>query len=130
MNVHVRPQFTVTDRRLPFECVALVLQGGGALRGLPGRSVRGTSRGRHPSGLDSRRLDRRYQWRFDCGQSSREAQFLQPVADRKVYNLVHLIYRAKGYEGHSKDYDFSGASMRDHWREGVSIFDLAQDGRE
>ena len=32
MNVHVRPQFTVTDRgRLPFECVALVLQGGGAL---------------------------------------------------------------------------------------------------
>ncbi|MGB8549851.1 MAG: DUF3734 domain-containing protein, partial [Xanthobacteraceae bacterium] len=47
-----------------------------------------------------------------------------------VYNLVHLIYRAKGYEGHSKDHDFSGASMRDHWRQGVSIFDLAQDGRE
>ena len=47
-----------------------------------------------------------------------EAQFLQPVADRKVYNLVHLIYRAKGYEGHSKDYDFSRASMREHWRAG------------
>ena len=31
MNVHVRPQSTVTDRHLPFECVALVLQGGGAL---------------------------------------------------------------------------------------------------
>jgi NTE family protein len=81
-----------------------------------------------------------------------EARFLQPVADRKVYNLVHLIYRAKGYEGHSKDYDFSRASMREHWRagyhdavrtlrhpevlarprndEGVSIVDLAQDGRE
>ena len=24
-----------------------------------------------------------------------EARFLQPIADRKVYNLVHLIYRAK-----------------------------------
>ena len=36
-----------------------------------------------------------------------EARFLQPIADRKVYNLVHLIYRAKGYEGDSKDYDFS-----------------------
>jgi NTE family protein len=81
-----------------------------------------------------------------------EAQFLLPIADRKVYNLVHLIYRAKGYEGDSKDYDFSRASMREHWRagyhdavrtlrhpevlarprndEGVSIFDLAHDGRE
>jgi NTE family protein len=81
-----------------------------------------------------------------------EARFLQPIADRKVYNLVHLIYRAKGYEGDSKDYDFSRASMREHWRagyhdavrtlrhpevlarprndEGVSVFDLAQDGRE
>ena len=31
MNVHVRPQFTALDRHLPFECIALVLQGGGAL---------------------------------------------------------------------------------------------------
>ena len=31
MNVHVRPQFTALDRHLPFESVALVLQGGGAL---------------------------------------------------------------------------------------------------
>ena len=81
-----------------------------------------------------------------------EAAFLKPVADRKVYNLVHLIYRAKSYEGHSKDYDFSRTSMREHWRagyhdavrtlrhpevlarpindEGLSIFDLARDGRE
>ena len=81
-----------------------------------------------------------------------ETQFLRSAADRKVYNIVHLIYRAKSYEGDSKDYDFSRASMREHWRagyhdavrtlrhpevlarprndEGVSIFDLAQDGRE
>jgi NTE family protein len=81
-----------------------------------------------------------------------EAQLLQPVGDHKVYNIVHLIYRAKNYEGQSKDYDFSRASMQEHWRagyhdairtlrhpevleratnqEGVFTFDLAQDGRE
>ena len=31
MNVQFRSQFAVAERRLPFECVALVLQGGGAL---------------------------------------------------------------------------------------------------
>jgi NTE family protein len=81
-----------------------------------------------------------------------EAQLLRPVGDHKVYNIVHLIYRAKNYEGHSKDYDFSRASMQEHWRagyydtirtlrhpevlerpanhEGVFTFDLSQDGRE
>jgi NTE family protein len=81
-----------------------------------------------------------------------EAQLLRSVGDHKVYNIVHLIYRARNYEGHSKDYDFSLASMREHWRagyydtirtlrhpevlerpanhEGVFTFDLFQDGRE
>ena len=31
MNVQVQPRVTTTQRHLPFECVALVLQGGGAL---------------------------------------------------------------------------------------------------
>jgi NTE family protein len=31
MNVLVDPQITVAERRLPFECIALVLHGGGAL---------------------------------------------------------------------------------------------------
>jgi NTE family protein len=77
---------------------------------------------------------------------------LEPVACRKVYNLVQLIYRSQQYEGDSKDYEFSRASMEDHWRagyhdtvrtlrhpevlrrpknqEGIYIFDLAKDGRE
>ena len=81
-----------------------------------------------------------------------EAELLRTAVDRKVYNIVHLIYRAKNYEGHSKDYEFSRASMVEHWRagyhdairtlrhpevlqrptnhEGVSTFDLARDGRE
>ena len=32
--------------------------------------------------------------------------------------MIHLIYRAKGYEGNSKDYEFSRQSMVDHWRAG------------
>ena len=31
MNIQVQPHVTTTRRHLPFECVALVLQGGGAL---------------------------------------------------------------------------------------------------
>jgi NTE family protein len=81
-----------------------------------------------------------------------EVQILKTVASRKVYNIVQLIYRAQNYEGHSKDYEFSRLSMRDHWRagyhdavrtlrhpevlarpmslEGVLTFDLERDGRE
>ncbi|WP_425994933.1 DUF3734 domain-containing protein [Afipia sp. DC4300-2b1] len=77
---------------------------------------------------------------------------LRTAASYNVHNLVHLIYRARDYEGHSKDYEFSRLSMQDHWRagyhdalrtlrhpevlarptsaDGVSTFDLEQDGRE
>jgi NTE family protein len=43
---------------------------------------------------------------------------LNSFADHKVYNIVHLIYRTKEYEGDSKDYEFSELSMRDHWKAG------------
>ena len=81
-----------------------------------------------------------------------EAKLLSTAADRKVYNVIQLIYRAKNYEGHSKDYEFSRLSMEEHWRagyhdarrtlrhtnvlkrpdnyEGFFTFDLAVDGRE
>ena len=83
---------------------------------------------------------------------SPEAALLRKVADRKVYNIVHLNYRPKNYEGPAKDYEFSRSSMKDHWcagyydavrtlrhpevleqpanEEGVFTFDLAVDGRE
>ena len=85
-------------------------------------------------------------------KNSPEARLLGTVAEHKVYNIIHLIYRAKNYEGHSKDYEFSRLSMQEHWRaghhdarrtlrhrevlerptnhEGVLTFDLAADGRE
>jgi NTE family protein len=81
-----------------------------------------------------------------------EAQFLSRNADRKVYNIVQLIHRARQCEDSSKDYDFSRRSMEEHWRagyydtvrtlrhlevlerprnlDGVMTFDLARDGRE
>ena len=83
---------------------------------------------------------------------SPEARLLAKEAEQKAYNIIQLIYRAKNYEGHSKDYEFSRLSMQEHWRagyhdarrtlrhrevlerptnhEGVFIFDLDRDGRE
>jgi NTE family protein len=81
-----------------------------------------------------------------------DLKILKPVASDKVYNIIQLIYRARNYEGHSKDYEFSRLSMQDHWRagyhdavrtlrhpevlarpaslDGVFTFDLERDGRE
>ena len=81
-----------------------------------------------------------------------EAKMLASEADEKVYNLIQLIYRAKAYEGNSKDYEFSRRTMEEHWSsgyndavrtlrhpevlqrpeglDGVFTFDLAVDGRE
>jgi NTE family protein len=83
---------------------------------------------------------------------SEDGKLLKAVADRKVYHIVHLIYRSKNYEVQSKDYEFSRTSMTDHWNAGyndairtlrdpealqrptdqigVSTFDLAVNGRE
>ena len=49
-----------------------------------------------------------------------EFELLSKASIRKVYNLVHLIYRSKQYEGDSKDYEFSRLSMQDHWRAGYN----------
>jgi NTE family protein len=51
-------------------------------------------------------------------RQSEEVKFLSSAADRHAANIVQLIYRAKGYEGDSKDYEFSRCSMEDHWRAG------------
>jgi NTE family protein len=47
-----------------------------------------------------------------------EVKFLSSAADRHAANIVQLIYRAKSYEGDSKDYEFSRRSMEEHWRAG------------
>jgi NTE family protein len=81
-----------------------------------------------------------------------EAELLAQAADTKVYNIIHLIYRARNYEGASKDYEFSRRTMEEHWKtgysdmertlrhpevlqrpqgaDGVFTFDLKEQGRE
>ena len=49
---------------------------------------------------------------------SPEAELLATEADEKVYNIVHLIYHARRYEGSSKDYEFSRRTMEEHWATG------------
>jgi NTE family protein len=85
-------------------------------------------------------------------KNSPEMELLRPELELKAYNIIQLIYRAKTYEGHSKDYEFSRRSMEEHWRAGyhdavrtlrhpevlmrpktpagVFTFDLHMDGRE
>jgi NTE family protein len=84
--------------------------------------------------------------------ASPEAAALHSLAERKVGNLIQLIYRSKDHEGESKDYEFSRRSMQEHWRagyhdtvrtlrhpevlerpaspDGVFIFDVHEHGRE
>jgi NTE family protein len=88
----------------------------------------------------------------ESARDTKEYKFLAPLADRKSYNVIQLIYRSNRYEGDSKDFEFSRQSMEDHWRagyydtvrtlrhpevlerpdseEGVFVFDLAVQGRE
>jgi NTE family protein len=47
----------------------------------------------------------------------REAEAL---ASDKRFNVVHLIYQEKTWDAHHKDYEFSAASMRDHWASGLA----------
>jgi NTE family protein len=47
-----------------------------------------------------------------------EAGLLAAEASQKVCNIVHLIYRAKKYEGTAKDYEFSRRTMEEHWLAG------------
>jgi NTE family protein len=43
----------------------------------------------------------------------------EELACSKRYNVIHLIYRQKEYEGHFKDYQFGLSTMREHWQSGL-----------
>jgi len=49
-----------------------------------------------------------------------EAELIASEADEKVYNIIQMIYRARSYEGASKDYEFSRRTMEEHWKAGYS----------
>ena len=47
-----------------------------------------------------------------------EAKLLEELRELPDVTIIHLIYQQKAYEGHAKDYDFSGTSMKEHWQSG------------
>jgi NTE family protein len=47
-----------------------------------------------------------------------DAKLLLGEADDKVCNIVHLIYRARSYEGIAKDFEFSRRMVEEHWQTG------------
>ncbi|PMY00840.1 hypothetical protein C1Y22_37120, partial [Pseudomonas sp. MPR-R2A5] len=49
-----------------------------------------------------------------------EYAVLAPESERKVYNIIQLIYQSRRTEGDSKDFEFSAHSMDDHWAAGLS----------
>jgi len=51
-------------------------------------------------------------------RNSEEVKLLAPDADDKVCNIVHLIYRARKYEGIAKDFEFTRRTMEEHWQSG------------
>jgi NTE family protein len=51
-------------------------------------------------------------------RSARETTELDQLSRLAPINIIHLIYQQKSYEGHAKDYEFSGTSMREHWQAG------------
>jgi NTE family protein len=51
-------------------------------------------------------------------RESADAKLLLAEADDKVCNIVHLIYRARPYEGIAKDFEFSRRTMEEHWQTG------------
>jgi NTE family protein len=53
-------------------------------------------------------------------RESADAKILAAEADDKVCNIVHLIYRARAYEGIAKDFEFSRRTMEEHWQTGYN----------
>lgn len=47
-----------------------------------------------------------------------EAKLLKRETGPAAYNIVQLIYRSASYESQSKDYEFSRATMEEHWQAG------------
>ena len=54
-------------------------------------------------------------------RDSDDAKMLAGTANDKVCNIVHLIYRAKKYEGIAKDFEFSRRTMEEHWSAGYAM---------
>jgi NTE family protein len=50
--------------------------------------------------------------------SDEERRLKEELSHLPEILILHIIYQQKAYEGHAKDYEFSGTSMREHWQSG------------
>jgi NTE family protein len=50
--------------------------------------------------------------------SDDERRLKEDLSHLPEISILHIIYQQKAYEGHAKDYEFSGTSMREHWQSG------------
>jgi hypothetical protein len=50
--------------------------------------------------------------------SDEERKIRDELEKMPEITILHIIYQQKAYEGHAKDYEFSGTSMREHWLSG------------
>lgn len=53
-------------------------------------------------------------------KQTEEMQRLRDLGADHQFSIVHLIYRRQAYEGQTLDYEFSRASMEEHWRTGLN----------
>lgn len=44
----------------------------------------------------------------------------EKLSEDSIANIIQLIYKDKAYEGHYKDYEFSLATMHEHWSSGLT----------
>ncbi|MBP6013842.1 MAG: patatin-like phospholipase family protein [Alphaproteobacteria bacterium] len=47
-----------------------------------------------------------------------DRRLLEELEHQPEMSILQLIYQQKAYEGHAKDSEFSGTSMREHWQSG------------
>lgn len=55
----------------------------------------------------------------ESARDDNEVRSIAELACHRAYNIIHLIYQSKIFEGHSKDYEFGLDAMREHWRSGL-----------
>jgi NTE family protein len=54
----------------------------------------------------------------EANLSDEERHLKEKLSNMPEIAILQLIYQQKAYEGDSKDYEFSGTSMREHWDSG------------
>jgi NTE family protein len=55
--------------------------------------------------------------------SAEEQEWMKELRHQSEMTVFQLIYQQQSYEGHAKDHEFSGDSMREHWKTGFEDTD-------